>query len=43
VENRWPAVSIIIPTPGFDSHTKESLAGCEQLDYPDYEIIIIPH
>jgi len=42
VENRWPAVSIIIPTQSFDARTKECLAGCEQLDYPDYEIIIIP-
>ncbi len=37
-----PIVSIIIPCKGVDQYTKESIKGCGQLDYPNFEIILLP-
>jgi cellulose synthase/poly-beta-1,6-N-acetylglucosamine synthase-like glycosyltransferase len=37
-----PLVSIIIPCKEVDQYTKESIAGCKQLDYSNFEIILLP-
>ncbi|MBU4310774.1 glycosyltransferase [bacterium] len=37
-----PKISIIIPTKEFDEDLKECLDYCLKLDYPDYEIIVLP-
>ncbi|MDR0493681.1 MAG: glycosyltransferase [Nitrososphaerota archaeon] len=37
-----PLVSIIIPCKEIDEYTKESIAGCKQLDYENFEIIVLP-
>jgi len=35
-------VSIIIPCKEIDRYTKECIKRCLELDYPDYEIIVLP-
>ncbi|MGA3110553.1 MAG: glycosyltransferase [Candidatus Bathyarchaeia archaeon] len=37
-----PLVSIIIPCKDLDNYTKESIAFCKRLDYPNFEIILLP-
>jgi cellulose synthase/poly-beta-1,6-N-acetylglucosamine synthase-like glycosyltransferase len=37
-----PLISIIIPCKEIDAYTKESIIGCKNLDYPNYEIIVLP-
>ena len=37
-----PLVSIIIPCKEVDQYTKESIAVCKQLDYSNFEIILLP-
>ena len=37
-----PLVSIIIPCKEVDKYTKECIAGCKQLDYENFEIIVLP-
>ncbi len=37
-----PLVSIIIPCKEVDLYTIESINGCRQLDYPNFEIIVLP-
>ena len=37
-----PLVSIIIPCKDVDNYTKESIAFCKRLDYPNFEIILLP-
>jgi len=37
-----PLVSIIIPCKEVDGYTKESIAGCKQIEYENYEIIVLP-
>lgn len=40
--SKTPLVSIIIPCKEVDQYTKESINGCRQLDYPNFEIIVLP-
>ena len=40
--DREPAVSIIIPTRGLDAFTGECLRKCEEMDYGNYDIKLIP-
>jgi glycosyltransferase involved in cell wall biosynthesis len=35
-------VSIIIAVKNFNDNLKECLSHCLELDYPDYEIIVVP-
>jgi len=37
-----PRVSIIIPCQKVDSFTEESIGHCLSLDYPDFEILLLP-
>jgi len=37
-----PLVSIIIPCKDIDDYTRECIKHCEQLDYDNYEIILLP-
>jgi cellulose synthase/poly-beta-1,6-N-acetylglucosamine synthase-like glycosyltransferase len=37
-----PLVSIIIPCKEIDEYTRESIVGCMQLDYANFEIIVLP-
>jgi cellulose synthase/poly-beta-1,6-N-acetylglucosamine synthase-like glycosyltransferase len=37
-----PRVSIIIPCQAISSYAIESVGHCRQLDYPNYEIIVLP-
>ncbi|MCM8768793.1 MAG: glycosyltransferase, partial [Candidatus Omnitrophica bacterium] len=39
---QWPSVSIIIPTNVVGDLLRDCIAKCQQLDYPRYEIIVIP-
>ena len=38
----YPSVSIVIPVKERDRYLEECVAACQQLDYPDYEIIVLP-
>lgn len=38
----YPPVSIVIPVKARDRYLEECLTACQQLDYPDYEIIVLP-
>jgi cellulose synthase/poly-beta-1,6-N-acetylglucosamine synthase-like glycosyltransferase len=38
----FPKVSIIIPCKHIDSYTKQCIQHCKNLDYPDFEIIVLP-
>lgn len=38
----FPKVSIIIPCKSIDSYTKQCVQRCKSLDYPDFEIIVLP-
>jgi len=38
----YPKVSIIIPVKGWDKALEECIQKCRTLDYPDYEILILP-
>lgn len=40
--NNYPKVSIIIPVKESNENLKECLEHCCGLDYPDYEIIVLP-
>lgn len=40
--NNYPKVSIIIPVKEANKNLKECLQHCHRLNYPDYEIIILP-
>lgn len=40
--NNYPKVSIIIPVKKSNENLKECLEHCLELDYPDYEIIVLP-
>lgn len=37
-----PKVSIIVPTRGPNAYLLECIASCRRIDYPDYEILILP-
>jgi cellulose synthase/poly-beta-1,6-N-acetylglucosamine synthase-like glycosyltransferase len=37
-----PPVSILIATKGYNQNLKECISACKDLDYPDFEIIILP-
>jgi len=37
-----PRVSIIIPCKYIDNYTKQCVQHCKNLDYPDFEIIVLP-
>jgi len=37
-----PFISIIIPCKEIDSYAKECVNHCKQLDYPSYEILLLP-
>lgn len=39
---KWPSVSIIVPYPKDNPYLRECLEHCLRLDYPDYEIILLP-
>ncbi len=41
-KNKLPKVSIIIPCKYIDSYTEQCVQHCKNLDYPDFEIIILP-
>ena len=38
----FPMISIIIPTRTMNPHLRETLDQCKELDYPDYEVIVLP-
>lgn len=38
----YPPVSIVIPVKEKDSYLEECIVACRQLDYPDFEIIVLP-
>lgn len=38
----YPLVSIIVPLKNFNPHLEECITYCKKLDYPDFEIIILP-
>ena len=38
----YPFVTIIIPCKDIDHYTKECIEECRQLDYPLYEILLLP-
>lgn len=38
----YPKVSIVIPLKKFNENLKECIEHCLKLDYPDYEIIVLP-
>ncbi len=40
--NNYPKVSIIIPVKESNENLQECLEHCLELDYPDYEIIVLP-
>lgn len=40
--HHYPSVSIIIPVKEKDGYLEECISVCQQLDYLDYEIIILP-
>jgi len=40
--NPQPKVSIIIPCKSIDKYTKECVKKCKELDYENYEIILLP-
>jgi GT2 family glycosyltransferase len=37
-----PLVSIIVACKAIDSYTKECIRGCLQLDYPQFELLVLP-
>ena len=37
-----PLVSIIIPCKDVDDYTRECIEYCRHLDYPNFEIILLP-
>ena len=37
-----PLISIIIPCKEIDKYTEECIRYCLELDYPNYEIIVLP-
>ncbi len=37
-----PLVSIIVACKAVDSYTKECIQGCLQLDYPQFELLVLP-
>ncbi len=39
---KYPKVSIIIPVRSDNKNLQECLKYCQRLDYPDYEIIVLP-
>jgi len=41
-EGKLPKVSIIIPCKYIDDYTKQCIHHCENLDYPEFEIIVLP-
>jgi GT2 family glycosyltransferase len=40
--DEWPPVSIVIPVGQPNSYLDEALEACRKLDYPDFEIIVLP-
>ena len=40
--NKEPFVSIIVPVVRWNNNLKECIQHCIQLDYPDYEVIVLP-
>lgn len=38
----YPVVSIIVPVKNVNPHLEECISYCKRLDYPDFEIIILP-
>jgi len=40
--NNYPKVSINIPVKEYNSHLDECIRYCQKLDYPDFEIIVLP-
>jgi len=42
IKNKLPKVSIIIPCKYIDSYTEQCVQYCKNLDYPEFEIIVLP-
>lgn len=42
IKNRLPKVSIIIPCKRIDNYTEQCVQYCKNLDYPDFEVIVLP-
>jgi len=40
--DRFPKVSIIIPVSGYNDNLVESIQACLRLDYPAFEILVLP-
>ena len=40
--NKEPFISIIVPVVRWNNNLKECIQYCIQLDYPDYEVIVLP-
>ena len=38
----YPLISIIVPVKTHNPYLEECIAHCQKLDYPDYEIIVLP-
>ncbi len=38
----YPHIAIIVPFKELDSQVKECIEHCQKLDYPDYEIMLLP-
>jgi len=42
IDASFPKASIIIPCKRIDKYTKECISKCKEIDYPDFEIIVLP-
>jgi GT2 family glycosyltransferase len=40
-ERVWPAATVMVPVKGHDEHLARNLASLAELDYPDYELIVV--
>src|SRR6266851_276570 len=40
--SQTPLVSIIVACKVIDSYTKECITGCLQLNYPQFELLVLP-
>ena len=38
---QWPKISVVVSTLNGAATLRDTLAGLEQLDYPDYEVIVV--
>jgi cellulose synthase/poly-beta-1,6-N-acetylglucosamine synthase-like glycosyltransferase len=39
--DRWPPATVIVPVKGEDEGLRENLAALADLDYPDYELLVV--